>query len=136
MNPRTATAAAALALPLLLTGCTSDGSSEATPGPTGTAPVVQLGAPGEPNRTVGADDLDDLTKTPEASEGDIAFVRDMVPHHEQALAMTALVRSNDASPDVKLMAERMEISQRDEVAQLAAWLEEQGPLPPDDHTRR
>jgi uncharacterized protein (DUF305 family) len=135
MNPRAATVAAALALPLLLTGCTSDASSEATPGPTGTAPVVQLGAPGEPNRTVGADDLDDLTTTAEASESDIAFVRDMVPHHEQALAMTSLVGSNDASADVKLLAERMEISQRDEVAQLQAWLEEQGPLPPDDHSR-
>jgi uncharacterized protein (DUF305 family) len=135
MNPRTATVAAALALSLLLSGCTSDASSEATPGPTGTAPVVQLGAPGEPNRTVGADDLDDLATTPEASESDIAFVRDMVPHHEQALRMTALARTNDASADVKLLAERMEISQRDEVAQLQAWLEDQGPLPPDDHAR-
>jgi uncharacterized protein (DUF305 family) len=135
MNPRTATVAAALALPLLLSGCTSDASSEATPGPTGTAPVVQLGAPGEPNRTLGADDLDDLADTPEASESDIAFVRDMVPHHQQALQMTALARTNDASADVKLLAERMEISQRDEVAQLEAWLEDQGPLPPDDHSR-
>lgn len=135
MNPRTATVVAALALPMLLTGCTSDASSEATPGPTGTAPVVQLGAPGEPNRTVGADDLDDLTRTPEASESDIAFVRDMVPHHEQALQMTALARTNDASADVKLLAERMEVSQRDEVTQLQGWLEAQGPLPPDDHGR-
>lgn len=135
MGPRTATVAAALALLPLLTGCTSSSTTDATPGPTGTAPVIQLGAPGEPNRTIGADDLDDLARPAEASESDIAFVRDMVPHHEQALAMTALVKANDASPEVALLAERMEVSQRDEVAQLQAWLAAQGPLPPDDHSR-
>lgn len=127
-------AAAALALPVLA-GCTSTPESDTTPGPTSTAPVVQLGAPGEPNRPVGADELDDLARTPEASESDLAFVRDMLPHHEQALRMTALAKANDAGADVRLLAERMEVSQGDEVAQLEAWLEDQGPLPPDDHAR-
>lgn len=134
MHRRTIAPAVALAALVGMSGCTS--SEPDPPSPTGTAPVVQLGAPGEGNRVLGADEVQDLAgATTEASDSDIAFVRDMVPHHQQALEMTSLAERNGAGRDVRLLAERMSVSQTDEVAQLQQWLEDQGPLPPDDHGR-
>ena len=131
MHRRALVPAAALAVLLAGTGCTSSAPEEVSP--TGTAPVVQLGAPGESNRVLGPDEVEDLAdQSPEPSESDIAFVRDMVPHHQQALEMTALAESNGAGRDVRLLAERMRVSQTDEVAQLEQWLVDRGPLPPDD----
>ena len=134
MHLRAPVPAAALAVLLVGAGCTSSAPEEVSP--TGTAPVVQLGAPGESNRVLGPDEVEDLANQgPEPSESDIAFVRDMVPHHQQALEMTALAESNGAGRDVSLLAERMRVSQTDEVAQLEQWLVDRGPLPPDDRGR-
>ena len=133
MHRRRLAAAVAGAVLVAGTGCTSV-PDEASP--TGTAPVVQLGAPGASNRVLAPDEVQDLADdTTEPSESDIAFVRDMIPHHQQALEMTALAERNDAGRDVRLLAERMSVSQTDEVAQLERWLVEQGPLPPDDRAR-
>ena len=133
MHRRTLAPGVALAV-LVATGCTSEEPEQVSP--TGTAPVVQLGGPGEDNRTLGPEEVQDLAgQAPEASDRDIAFVRDMLPHHEQALEMTALAERNGAGREVRLLAERMSVSQTDEVAQLQRWLDEQGPLPPDDHGR-
>ena len=55
-----------------------------------TAPVVQLGGPGETNRVLTADEIDEL-EAPGYTDADVAFVHGMIAHHEQALAMTALV---------------------------------------------
>ena len=125
----------AVALPLALTGCTSDG--QAAPGPSGSSvPVVQLGAPGESNRAMTDAELEALRASgSDASPDDIVFARDMIPHHRQALAMAELAATNGAGRDVRLLAERMRVSQVDEIAQLEKWLAEQGPLPPDDHGR-
>ena len=134
MHRRRLVLAAAVAAVLATTGCTSTAPEEVSP--TGTAPVVQLGAPGESNRVLGPDEVQDLSGgTAEPSESDIAFVRDMIPHHQQALEMTALAERNGAGRDVRLLAERMGVSQTDEVAQLERWLVERGPLPPDDRAR-
>lgn len=129
-----AAVAVAVLAGLSLSGCTSD--DEATPGPSGGgAPVVQLGAPGQPNRTLSDEEVEGLGDAEaEASASDIAFARDMVPHHEQALRMAELA-ADHGGPEVALLAERMRVSQTDEVAALERWLEEQGPLPPDDHSR-
>ena len=126
--------AAAVAVVLAGTGCTSSAPDEVSP--TGTAPVVQLGAPGETNRALGPDEVQELAdQTPEPSGSDIAFVRDMLPHHQQALEIAALAESNGAGRDVRLLAERMRVSQTDEVAQLERWMDDRGPLPPDDRAR-
>ncbi|HEX7189634.1 MAG TPA: DUF305 domain-containing protein, partial [Actinomycetes bacterium] len=59
-------------------------------------------------------------------DADVAFVQNMIPHHEQALVMTALVADRTASSDLPLLAERMDISQRAEISQLEAWLDSHG----------
>jgi len=113
-----------------LGGCTSD--SEPDP-PDSDAPVVQLGAPGESNRTLSPDEIEELEQQPAHTEADVAFVQDMIPHHQQALEMTALVEERTASAQVPKLAERIEVSQTDEIVQLGGWLTERGESPPDAH---
>ncbi|HEX6251369.1 MAG TPA: DUF305 domain-containing protein [Gemmatimonadaceae bacterium] len=57
---------------------------------------------------------------------ELQFARDMIEHHAQALAMTALVPGRAAAAPVRLLAERLEVSQRDEIAQLRGWLSRRG----------
>lgn len=59
----------------------------------------------------------------------------MIPHHAQALVMTALVPARAVRPGLRLVAERIAVSQRDEIAQMQAWLQARGhPVPAADTT--
>ena len=58
-----------------------------------------------------------------------AFMRGMLMHHEQAIAMSALVRTRTTSAPLRLLVERLEVSQRDEVAMMRRWLGEHGASP-------
>lgn len=58
-------------------------------------------------------------------------MRGMVPHHTQALQMTALVQARTATEGFRRMALRMEISQRDEIRMMQRWLVERGEEAPD-----
>jgi uncharacterized protein (DUF305 family) len=89
------------------------------------APVVQLGAPGETNRVLTDDEVGSLD-IPAYTEADVAFVTQMIPHHRQALEMTALVEARSDRADLPRMAERIDVSQRDEIEQLERWLRERG----------
>ena len=60
-------------------------------------------------------------------------MRGMIPHHAQALEMTALTGPRDAGEAVRQMALRMEISQRDEIQLMERWLEKRGEEPPAGH---
>ena len=61
---------------------------------------------------------------------DVAFMQGMIHHHRQALEMTALVSDRTDTRTIRLLAERIEISQQDEIAQMAAWLERRGEAVP------
>lgn len=61
---------------------------------------------------------------------DVRFVQHMIPHHAQALAMTALVSSRTTRTDVRMIAERITVSQRDEIAAMQRWLEARGAVVP------
>ena len=102
---------------LILAGCTSDAEEPVDPGR-----VVQLGSPGETGRKLTPEEIAELEESVEVTEDDIAFVQGMIPHHEQALAMTALVPDRTTNDDVHKLAERIEVSQHDEIAQLERWL--------------
>lgn len=56
------------------------------------------------------------------SEADVRFLRGMIPHHAQALEMTALVPSRSTRQDVRATAQRIEVSQQDEIAMMQQWL--------------
>ena len=54
---------------------------------------------------------------------DVHFMQGMIAHHAQALAMTDLVRDRTTDQGLRLVAQRIEISQRDEIAMMQHWLE-------------
>ena len=54
---------------------------------------------------------------------DVHFMQGMIAHHAQALAMTALVRDRTTDAGLRLVAQRIEISQQDEIAMMRRWLE-------------
>jgi uncharacterized protein (DUF305 family) len=68
---------------------------------------------------------------PRHSAADAMFMRDMIGHHAQALAMTALVPARTRRADVRLVAERIDVSQRDELALMRRWLTDRGEPAPD-----
>ena len=119
-----------LLLAVLAAGCSSDDDSSSD-----TARVVQLGAPGETSRVLSSAEVADLD-APSYTDADVAFVQGMIHHHHQALTMTALVDARTERADLPLLAERMEVSQTDEIALLEAWLTERGEAMPDDHRHR
>lgn len=113
--------AAALAL---LVACSGDDAAD--PGPR----IIQPGAPGEPN--VVLDEMPEI-EIPEATEDDVAFVHAMIAHHTQALEMARLVPDRTSRDDVPLFAERIELSQDDEIEYMLRWLDERDlPAPPAD----
>jgi uncharacterized protein (DUF305 family) len=119
-----------LAAALLFAGCSGEGDDE----PQGEAApnIVQPGAPGQPSRTLSADELAEL-ESPAHSGADVAFMQGMIQHHAQALLMTSLVPTRTDSRDLPLLARRMEISQEDEIRQMRSWLEERGEEAPALH---
>lgn len=58
------------------------------------------------------------------TEADVRFMRGMIGHHAQALAMTALVPARTGRVDMRLLAQRIEVSQQDEIALMRRWLQD------------
>ena len=57
---------------------------------------------------------------------DAEFMRHMIGHHAQALEMTKLVPTRTSRDDMRLLAERIDVSQRDEIASMRQWLQQRG----------
>lgn len=53
---------------------------------------------------------------------DVTFVKDMIPHHEQAVVMSDLAISQAGSPAVKDLATRIKAAQAPEIAIMNTWL--------------
>lgn len=73
------------------------------------------------------------TRASADAEG-VRFMRDMIVHHAQALELAALVRSRTEREDMHRLAERIEVSQADEVALMRQWLEARGAAASGEHT--
>jgi uncharacterized protein (DUF305 family) len=120
------------ALAATLAGCGGDSAEQAA---TETAPnVVQPGAPGQPSRTVSAEELAEFD-APRYTEADVSFMQRMIHHHAQALRMTALVPKRAASSRIPVLAERMDLSQVAEIEQMQQWLEDREQPAPLLHRR-
>jgi uncharacterized protein (DUF305 family) len=90
----------------------------------GSAPIVQPGAPGQPNKT-----LSPATPTlplREPSVADVAFMQGMIMHHGQAVEMTALMSTRSHNQDLLALGQRISISQTDEMGFMKRWLEDRG----------
>jgi uncharacterized protein (DUF305 family) len=53
---------------------------------------------------------------------DVAFMQGMIAHHGQALTMAAMVPARTSRENMRLLAERIEVGQRDEIASMQRWL--------------
>jgi uncharacterized protein (DUF305 family) len=56
------------------------------------------------------------------NDADVAFVQQMIPHHQQAVAMAKLASSRAAAPAVKELAGRIESAQQPEIDQMTGML--------------
>lgn len=70
------------------------------------------------------------------ADADARFMADMIAHHAQAVVMARWAQDSlhAAAPAIRTLAERIRVSQQDEIAQMERWLRERGlPLPDVDH---
>jgi len=70
---------------------------------------------------------------PPYTPADVRFMQGMIAHHAQALEMVALAPTNGARSDVRILAERIDVAQRDEIAFMQRWLRERGETVPPVH---
>jgi len=105
-----------------------DDATEPSPGN-----VVQPGAPGQSGRSLSAEDLRTISP-PAHTPADARFMQRMIPHHGQALEMTALVKDRSTNVDLNLLAQRIEVSQQDEIGQMQRWLKDRGQEVPQGHS--
>ena len=91
----------------------------------GQVPIIQPGAPGQESRLITAEEASDLAGM-EYSLGDIQFLQGMIPHHAQAKEMSALAGSRTNNEAIMAVAERITLSQDDEIAMMQGWLGDRG----------
>jgi uncharacterized protein (DUF305 family) len=104
----------AATLAVALGGCSSDSEAD---GPK----VLRPGAPGEP---AASGDADTAVQSNEWNHTDVAFMQMMIPHHHQALEMSALADKHARDKAVRSLAERISASQAPEIQAMSAWLDE------------
>ena len=108
MSSRTRTAALTVVVAgaLVLTGC-----GGGTPAPTASTPSAGSGA---------------SAASADHAPADVAFARDMTPHHQQAVAMTDLAATRAAAPGVRDLSGRIAAGQGPEIAQMTGMLDAWG----------
>ncbi|MGH3825381.1 MAG: DUF305 domain-containing protein [Pseudonocardiaceae bacterium] len=90
-----AVAATALPVSAALAGC----GTSATPPPSSSATIAQA-----------------------HNQADVTFAQAMIPHHAQAVAMSAMAAQRAASSQVKDLAARIQAAQQPEIDQMIGWL--------------
>ncbi|MFC9941831.1 DUF305 domain-containing protein [Streptomyces pratensis] len=125
---RAAALAATLVAAVLALGGCDDGSGDggakagADKGPS----VIAPGKPGEPARTLSAEEAAKAAPDDTPNSADFRYTRMMIEHHEQALVLTALVPGRAASTSVERLAERISAAQKPEIGAMEGWLKNNG----------
>lgn len=65
----------------------------------------------------------------EHNDADVAFVQQMIPHHQQAIEMADLVPGTGYSPGVFMLAAQIKAAQAPEIATMQGWLKDWGEAP-------
>lgn len=97
----------------------------ASPSAAQSPPIFNPGAPGAPSRIVSASEAVALSRTT-FTPGDVRFVQHMIVHHGQAIEMVDLLRSKGTDAAVKLIGERIALTQEAEIALMRTWLADRG----------
>jgi uncharacterized protein (DUF305 family) len=71
------------------------------------------------------------TAGPGYTVADVQFMQHMIGHHAQAITMTDMVPTHGAGPELRKLAEKIDISQQDEIGFMQQWLRERGQVVPD-----
>ncbi len=73
------------------------------------------------------------TKPADFNDADVSFVTDMIPHHEQAVTMSALVPDRSTNPEVVKLAAEISAAQGPEIETMKVFLVQWtgGEAPPD-----
>jgi uncharacterized protein (DUF305 family) len=87
---------------------------------------AQTGAPRTPAEQARADS----GRMP-FTAADVHFMQGMIHHHAQAVVMAGWAQTHGARPDVKTLAQRIDVAQRDEMAFMQRWLRERHQDAPD-----
>ncbi|MCA0180443.1 MAG: DUF305 domain-containing protein [Actinobacteria bacterium] len=116
MNFRTAAlAASALTIALVLAGCSATTTT--------TMPSDMPGMPGMDSPSNAA---------PQFNDSDIAFVMQMIPHHQQAVEMAdILLDKTDVDSRVVELATQVKAAQGPEITTMTSWLETWGLAAPE-----
>lgn len=93
------------------------------------APIIQPGPPGQPSRLITVEEASDLASI-QFTDADVKFMQGMISHHAQAMEMTALVDSRSTREAVRLLAQRISLSQEDEMSMMRDWLEDRNQTVP------
>ncbi|MDQ3169484.1 MAG: DUF305 domain-containing protein [Acidobacteriota bacterium] len=64
------------------------------------------------------------------SAADVKFMSGMIPHHAQAVLIGAWAATRATRSDVRILAERIVVGQKDEIALMQEWLEIRGEKAP------
>lgn len=65
---------------------------------------------------------------------DVAFMAGMIHHHAQAIEMVALMTGRTKTPTLTSLGERIDVSQKDEIAMMQQWLRDHREAVPDPLT--
>jgi uncharacterized protein (DUF305 family) len=70
---------------------------------------------------------------PPYTPADVHFMQGMIGHHSQAVVMAAWAPTHGAGSAVRVLAQRIDVSQRDEILTMQTWLRQRHESVPDDH---
>lgn len=109
---------------VFVAGCGGDDDASPTT-------VDDAGAASETTAEESTDDTVVIPDGVDANEVDVSFAQGMIPHHAQAVEMSRLAATNDASPEVAALAAEIEGAQQPEIDLMTQWLSEWGQPAPD-----
>jgi uncharacterized protein (DUF305 family) len=66
---------------------------------------------------------------------DVSFMQGMIHHHAQAVVMAEWAQTHGARSDVRILASRIDVGQRDEIAFMQRWLRERNETVPDPNAQ-
>lgn len=68
---------------------------------------------------------------PGYTAADVHFMQGMIGHHAQAVVMAGMTPTHGAGADIRILAERINVGQRDEIAFMQRWLRDRHETAPD-----
>ncbi len=88
-------------------------------------PLVRPGAPGEPARVLSPEESVALGQS-RYTDADVAFMQHMIVHHAQAVEMGDLIAERTTHPGIRLIGNRIAVSQTAEIEMMRTWLARRG----------